>query len=172
MPARRALSSSSGSVSAKSEGVGARVPDLEITTTINAAPDRVYALVSDITRMGEWSPEATGGRWQRGATGPTVGARFRGSNRKGWRRWSTANTVTAADPGRRFAFRTTFGPLQVADWSYRIDPAGDGCTVTEEWTDHRPGFMRAAYPVVMGIPDRAAAHRVNMTETLERLKGA
>src|SRR4051812_33266481 len=97
------------------------MPDLEIATSVAAPPERVYALISDITRMGEWSPEATGGHWQRGANGPAVGARFRGTNRKGWRRWSTVNTVTAAEPGRQFAFRTTFGPLKVADWGYRIE---------------------------------------------------
>ncbi len=40
----------------------------EASVTIAAAPERVWALVTDITRMGEWSPESTGGRWTRGAT--------------------------------------------------------------------------------------------------------
>ena len=52
--------------------------------TIDAPPERVWDLVTAITRMGEWSPESTGGRWTRGATGPATGARFVGSNRNGW----------------------------------------------------------------------------------------
>lgn len=50
---------------------------------IDASPQRVYELVSDITRMGEWSPECYRCEWLDGATTATVGARFRGHNRLG-----------------------------------------------------------------------------------------
>ena len=43
----------------------------------------LYDLVSDLPRMGEWSPENTGGKWVNGAAGPVVGARFKGSNKSG-----------------------------------------------------------------------------------------
>ena len=52
-----------------------RIPHDEVSTEIAAAPETVYALVSDITRMGEWSPETVRAVWTRGATGPAVGAR-------------------------------------------------------------------------------------------------
>ena len=67
------------------------------TTTVRATPQEAYALVSDLPRMGELSPENTGGRWLKGATGPAVGARFKGTNRNGVRRWSTTATVEVAD---------------------------------------------------------------------------
>ncbi|HAS09465.1 MAG TPA: SRPBCC family protein, partial [Acidimicrobiaceae bacterium] len=53
--------------------------DVSVSREIAAPPQRVWELISDITRMGEWSPETTGGKWLKGATGPAVGARFRGT---------------------------------------------------------------------------------------------
>ena len=63
--------------------------DVEVSTDIDAAPLRVYQLISDVTRMGTWSPETTSCRWIRGATGPAVGAQFRGTNSRGPVRWVT-----------------------------------------------------------------------------------
>jgi hypothetical protein len=146
--------------------------DLQVSESVAAAPDTVYRLISDVTRMGEWSPEATGGRWLKGASGAAVGAQFKGSNRHGWRRWSSKCTVTDADPGKRFAFRVTYGPATVAFWDYTIEPTPDGCVVTEHWTDHRPGLLKTIYPMLMGIPDRVAANHTNMQTTLRKLKEA
>ena len=61
----------------------------EASVRVAAAPEKVYELVSDVTRMGEWSPETTSAEWIDGATGPAVGARFKGRNRNGVARWST-----------------------------------------------------------------------------------
>ena len=82
-----------------------RIPHDEVTTEIAAAPQAVYALVSDITRMGEWSPETVRAVWIKGASGPAVGARFKAWN-KGRRgpAWFNWPTVTVADEGREFAF--------------------------------------------------------------------
>ena len=146
--------------------------DLQVTENVRADPQVVYRFISDITRMGEWSPENTGGRWLRGASGPAQGATFRGNNRHGWRRWSSKCTVTEVDPGRRFAFTVTVGPLSVADWGYTIEPTTGGCIVTEDWTDRRPGWLRTVYPVVMGIKDRVASNQTNMQTTLRKLKEA
>jgi Polyketide cyclase / dehydrase and lipid transport len=146
--------------------------DVQVSEQVAADPQAVYTLVSNLTRMGEWSPENRGGRWLSGATGPAVGAKFKGANRKGFRRWSTTSTVTVAEPGRHFAFTVTYGPVSIADWAYRIEPAADGCTVTEEWTDHRPAWMRAIYPLVMGVHDRTELNRENMQTTLRAVKAA
>jgi hypothetical protein len=146
--------------------------DLQVSETIAVAPAVVYGLVSDLPRMGEWSPENRGGRWLGGVTQPQMGARFRGANRKGFRRWSTTSTVTTAEPGRHFAFTVTYGPVSIADWAFRIEPAAGGCTVTEEWTDHRPAWMRAIYPVIMGVQSRTELNRENMQHTLRAIKSA
>ena len=59
----------------------------EASIEINASPEAVYDLVSDLPRMGEWSPENTGGEWQGGGRGQ-VGDRFTGQNRAGEFTWS------------------------------------------------------------------------------------
>lgn len=51
-----------------------------VARVIGAPAEVVYDLVSDVTRMGDYSPENTGGTWLDGATGPAVGARVTGTN--------------------------------------------------------------------------------------------
>lgn len=149
-------------------------PTCSATTEVAAPADDLYAMVSDVTRMGEWSPEATGGTWLKGATGPAVGSRFRGRNRLGVRRWFTDNEVVEADVGRAFAFRTTSGPLAVSLWRYRFEPSADGSstTVTEEWTDERGALVRWGGRLLTGVGDRAQHNRKSMEETLVALKAA
>jgi len=145
---------------------------VEVSRDIGASPDAVWDMVSDVTRMGEWSPENDGGEWLKGATGPTAGSRFRGANHNGRRRWKTTATVTDAEPGRRFSFRVSVGPLTVADWGYAIEPTGAGCRVTESWTDLRPGFFKPIARLATGVADRAARNRSTMQTTLENLAEA
>jgi hypothetical protein len=147
------------------------VPDVQVSEPIAADPKVVYDLISDVTRMGEWSPETTSACWVSG-DGPEVGARFRGVNRRGPVRWVTTCTVTAADPGRRFAFTVRFGPWPISEWAYDIVASDGACTVTESWVDKRGWSMRAGSPLVMGIVDRAAHNRAGMQATLAALKVA
>jgi hypothetical protein len=142
------------------------------SVVIAASPEAVYARVSDLPRMGELSPENTGGRWRRGATGPAVGARFRGTNANGFRRWSTSVVVEAADPGREFAFRTAFWGIPVSLWRYTFVPEGDGCTVTESWTDRRPGWFKGPAGVATGVLRREEMTGRSIEHTLSRLKDA
>jgi len=142
---------------------------ISVERTIRAESGELYDLVSDLPRMGEWSPENTGGTWVNGAEGPVVGARFKGSNRNGWARWSTNVVVTAADPGRRFSFDVTYGPLKIANWEYRFEPDGAMTKVIETWTDHRPALVGTAASWIVGIFDRPARNRQNMEATLAEL---
>jgi uncharacterized protein YndB with AHSA1/START domain len=137
---------------------------------IAAPADRIYALVSDPGQLGRLSPECVGGRWLGGATGPAVGARFKGRNKRGIARWSTTNEVVAADPGRAFAFRTQQSGVE---WRYALEADGDGTVVTESRAEFK------ARPVVAKLFTRFAlggveAHedelRAGMEATLERLK--
>ena len=146
--------------------------DVSVTREIPAPPQRLWELVSDMTRMGEWSPEATGGKWLKGATGPAAGARFRGTNKAGWQRWSTTCTVTECVPGERFAFAVTAGPAKVATWSYDIEPTPSGSRVTESWTDERSSLFAGVTKRVTGVEDRAEHNRRNMQRTLESLERA
>lgn len=145
---------------------------VEVRRQMSAAPDAVYRLVSDVTRMGEWSPETTSCRWLAGAVGPSVGARFRGANQSGRHRWSTTCTVVDAEAGRRFGFDVHAGPVAIARWTYEIEPDGDGCTVTEIWTDRRASWMRRLGTMLTGVGDRATHNQRTMETTLERLAEA
>ena len=143
--------------------------ELSVSREIKAPSDRVWAMVSDVTRMGEWSPENEGGTWLGDATGPEPGARFRGSNRNGWRRWRTKATVVDAEPGRRFSFHVSSFGLPVSEWGYEFEPTADGCRATETWVDHRPGWFKPMAQLATGVSDRAAVNKAGMEQTLERL---
>ncbi len=145
---------------------------ISVERTIRADAGRLYELVTDLPRMGEWSPENTGGKWVKGATGPAVGAHFKGTNRNGWRRWSTDVVVTAADPGQRFAFDVTTGPFKVATWEYRFNQSGDATTVVQTWTDNRASFAKKVAPLVAGVRDRTERNRQNMEATLTKMAAA
>jgi uncharacterized protein YndB with AHSA1/START domain len=145
---------------------------VSVQRSISAPPDEVWAMISDITRMGEWSPENTGGEWKGGATGPSVDAKFSGTNSNGKKSWSTTCKVTAADPGSRFAFRVDVGLVKVALWTYDIVATDGGCTVTETWTDRRGAFAKMLGKPLSGVADRAAHNRAGMEATLERLAAA
>jgi hypothetical protein len=144
-------------------------PDIQASVTIAAPPEVLYDLVSDVTRMGDWSPENVGGRWREGATGPVEGARFRGTNRRGWRRWSTSCTVVTAERPTRFAFDVVAVGIPAARWTYEIRPEGAGTTITEIWTDHRPSWFAALNRRTMGIEDLRAHNLANMQTTLANL---
>jgi hypothetical protein len=139
---------------------------------IAAPAQKVWDLVSDLPRMGEWSPENVGGTWIKGASGPAVGAAFTGRNKNGVRRWSTTATVVDCEPGRTFEIAVTFGPvkLPVANWRYEFEDADSGCRVTESWQDHRTAWMRF---VARPMGDHSAEHaRSEMAATLGNLARA
>lgn len=145
---------------------------VEVSLDINAPAEDVYALVADLPRMGEWSPQTTHVVWRGGATGPAVGARFRGDNKHGVLRWSTWGTVTAADPAKEFSFEVGVGGMPVARWGYRFETLpGGGCRVTEYTEDRRNIFLKKGSALV-GMGDRENMNRENMQVTLERLKTA
>lgn len=146
--------------------------DVEVSRTIAASPERVYELVSDLPRMGEWSPENTGGKWLRDATGPATGARFEGTNAMGKKKWKTICTVTVARPGEAFAFDVTAAGIKVAGWGFTIEPAAEGATVTHWWDDHRNSVIATITGFAIGVKDRATHNRANMEHTLEKLSAA
>jgi uncharacterized protein YndB with AHSA1/START domain len=145
---------------------------VSVSREIAAPAEKVWAMVSDVTRMGEWSPENEGGRWLKGATGAEPGARFRGTNRNGKKKWDTQATVVDADPGRRFSFRVTAAGFKVAEWIYVIEPTAAGCRVTESWVDERGRVARTLGKPVSGVADRAEHNRAGMEQTLDRLAAA
>jgi uncharacterized protein YndB with AHSA1/START domain len=146
--------------------------EVTVTQDIGAPAETVWAMVSDIARMGEWSPENEGSTWLAGATGPTPGAKFTGANRNGKKTWTTAGTIVDVEPGRVFSFRITAAGFKVAEWRYTFETTSSGCRVTETWIDQRGRIAKALGKPVSGVADRAAHNRQTMELTLERLKAA
>jgi hypothetical protein len=148
---------------------------VEVSADVAAPPEAVWSLVSDLNRMGEWSPECTGVAWvgpPPGPEGPALGAVFKGRNRSGVRRWSTRGTIVAADPNRRIAWDIAALGLAGARWGYRIEPTEAGCRVVESWEDKRGAILSFLGPLATGVKDRAAHNEAGMRTTLERLKTA
>lgn len=142
---------------------------VSVSRVIAATPERVYALISDLPRMGEWSPENRGGRWMNGASGAALHARFKGKNQNGWRRWSTIATVVKADPPHEFVFKVSSRGFSVAKWGYVLEPVTGGTNVTETWYDNRSSLFAKVSSTATGIRDRAEFNRISMEQTLERL---
>jgi uncharacterized protein YndB with AHSA1/START domain len=146
---------------------------VSVTKDIAAPAETVWAMVSDVTRMGEWSPENESAEWLGNATGPHPGATFRGTNCNGKKKWQTVATILDADPGRAFSFRVkAAGGLKVAEWHYAFEPTATGCRVTETWIDQRGFLVKSLGKPVSGVGDRAAHNRAGMEQTLARLASA
>ena len=151
------------------------MPDVEVTTTINAPAERVWQLVGDPTRMEDFSSEVHKVTWSGGSSGPAEGARFRGSNKRGWHRWATSCTVMSHVPGKEVAWNVDFGPFAIAQWGFRIEPAGDGaCTLVQSFDDRRTKVLRAGPVSVIarGVKDVNEHNRTEMTRTLAAIKEA
>ena len=135
---------------------------------VDATPEAVYDLVSDITRMHEWSPETYRADWLGGATGPVAGARFRGWNKAGPIRWFTDPVVDVADRGREFTFTTTFfGRGRLTTWSFVMQPSASGGTeLTESWLEN-VGLLDRVLP-----KRRVEGLQQGMEQTLARIKAA
>jgi hypothetical protein len=141
-----------------------------VTVHMKATPEQVWALVSDVTRTGEFSPETFEAEWLDGATGPAVGARFRGHvnrNNKGVKYWTVCR-VRQCDPGRVFAFDVLAGDKVVNTWSYEMTPAGDGTDVTESFR-LAPALPMRLYWLLLGWA-RGKTNREGMRTTLNRIK--
>jgi uncharacterized protein YndB with AHSA1/START domain len=137
-----------------------------------APPDRVWALVSDVTRIGEFSPETFEAQWTRGCTGPDVGATFKGHVRRngvGPTYWAPCQ-VTRCVPNELFEFVVGTGAVAVNNWGYRLQ-AQDGGTLVTEYFRLESSFYLRAYWAVMGRL-RGRTNNKGMRATLERMKAA
>lgn len=141
----------------------------EESTEIAAAADEVYRLVSDVGRMGEWSPENVGADWLDGGAG-AVGDRFEGHNKIGEREWSVVCQVTKADAGSEFQFVTGDPASPYVRWSYRLS-GSNPTTLTEVWdVEQLPPTLVDAGPERLAA--RAESVRAGMKQTLEGLKAS
>jgi uncharacterized protein YndB with AHSA1/START domain len=139
---------------------------------IMAPPETIYDLVSNLPRMGEWSPECRRLEWLQGSSEAVIGATFVGHNEGGPRKlmkWSRHGRVLAADRGREFAFITDEGGRESTEWRYQFELTDVGTRVTESYTvKWIPTWAR-----IIDVPtNRARELREGMTHTLDQLKTA
>ncbi|MEL7209921.1 MAG: SRPBCC family protein [Actinomycetota bacterium] len=100
---------------------------------IEASPDKVWELLTDLDRISELSPECYRAEWEDGATGPAVGAAFRGYNQIGDNKWDAGCVVVAAQPGQEWAFEVPSDDGRNTTWRYQLEPTASGCRVTESF---------------------------------------
>ena len=141
-----------------------------VTVHIDAPPEPIWALLSDVTKIGRYSPETFEAEWLDGATGPAVGARFRGHvkrNGRGPTYWTTC-TVIDSEPGREFAFGVGSSDKPLNVWRYHLEPSGDGTDVTESFTLAPTKPLRLFWALFGWT--RGKTNRNGMRTTLERIK--
>ena len=152
-------------------------PTTEATIDIEASPDDVWALVSDIELPSRFSGEFLGAEWLDGANGPAVGARFVGRNRHdAIGAWETTSTVTACDPSRTFEWAVGEPADPSASWRFTLQPEGGGTRLTQ-WMQMGPA-RSGINAAIDAMPDREsrilqrrlAELRGNMEATLAGIK--
>ncbi|MGW7382747.1 SRPBCC family protein [Streptomyces sp. NPDC054794] len=162
------------------EWTGARyadTPTVEVTTWIDAPPQRVWELVSDVTLMPGMSGELQSIAWLDGATGAALGARFVGrSKHQAFGEWATTSTVVECEPARVFAWAVEDPDRPSALWRFRLEPKDDG-TELSQWMRMGPGRSGLSMAIDT-MPDkeqkivfvRMREFEHNMTATLAHIK--
>ena len=147
-------------------------PSYSESIIVACSAEALYDMVSDVTRMGEWSPICTGGWWDEG-NGPTAGAWFSGRNEVPGRTWETRSLVLAAERGREFTFAVGGA---WARWSYTFTPVDEGTRLTETWDFLPDGIARFHQKygdeAEAQIANRIEAAHSGIPETLAAIKKA
>jgi uncharacterized protein YndB with AHSA1/START domain len=100
-------------------------PLLQAQVDIDAPASKVWALVSDLRRMPQWSPQC---RWMRPFGPLRGGTRTLNLNRRNRLFWPTTSTVVEVIPEKKLAFRVN---TNHTIWSYELEPNGQGTRVIE-----------------------------------------
>ena len=141
-----------------------------VSVHMDAPPAVVWDIVSDVTRIGEFSPETFEAEWTNGFTGPEVGATFRGHVRRngvGPVYWSACK-VTSCEPEQDFGFAVYAGGKRANTWRYRLAPKDGGTEVTESFELPSSAPTRI-YWALLGWA-RGRTNEKGMRQTLERIK--
>ena len=142
-----------------------------VTLHIDAPPDKVWGIVADITKMGEYSPEVFEAEWLDGATEPAVCARFRGHVRRNerWPVYWTTCEITECVAGEIFEFAVVMRDRPVNTWRYEFRATDDGGSdVTESFDLGDNLFTKVWRP--LGGAMRERRNERDMLRTLEQVK--
>jgi len=145
----------------------------QVRLRIQAPPELLYDMVSDVPRTPEWSPEVISCRWLDGAAGAVPGARFSARNKRRWAAWSNKPVVETAERGQEFAFTRTEPGGGTIRWFYRFEPGPGGTTAELGYQVLRPVpvFLHLSLRALFGVRDLRADLHQNMTLSLEKLAG-
>jgi uncharacterized protein YndB with AHSA1/START domain len=144
-------------------------PLLQAQIDIDAPVATVWNLVSDLSRMPQWSPQC---RLMR-ALGPVrQGTMTINFNRRGRMFWPTTSTVTEVIPEKKLAFRI---PINRTIWCYELEPIETGTRLTE--TRHAENGVTAfsnmsVNALLGGVPNFERELVDGMHATLSRIKAA
>ena len=144
--------------------------DGSVTVSMAAPADRIWDLIADVRNTGKFSPEVMEAEWLDGASGPALGARFRGHvkrNEIGPVYWTTCK-VTSCEPGREFGFAVMMGDKAVNNWHYKLAPTDSGTDVTESFRLDDSLAMKLFS--LFGGQLRQRRNVRDMRKTLERIK--
>jgi hypothetical protein len=149
------------------------VTDLQFSDSIHVPLDaaQTYALVADVTRMGEWSPICKECWWDDDAEVGRVGAWFTGRNVSPERTWEARCEVVTADRGREFSWEVNRG---WARWGFRIEAADGGALLTQEWAFLPKGIAsfnkRFGSDAEAEIAKRSEAAKAGIPSTLAAIR--
>ncbi len=150
----------------------ARLAGMQGSVTVNmkASPERIWDVITDVTRIGEFSPETLEAEWLKGATGPAVGAEFRGHVKRNGRppMYWTVCKITTCDINREFGFSVMTGGKPVNTWTYKLAPTADGTAVTESFALTQSAPLKI-YWALFGWARKNTNDR-GMRTTLERIR--
>ena len=151
-------------------------PTGQVPVDMAATPQQVWDLVTDVTRIGEFSPETFEGKWTRGSTGPEVGAHFAGHvkrNGVGPTYWSPCKVTVCDPPGGEgpaiFEFSVGTDSVQLNNWGYRIESDGAGGSTVTEYFRLEAKLPMRLYWLLLGW-SRGRTNEKGMRTTLERMK--
>ena len=140
-----------------------------VETVIPAPIDAVWHVVTDVTRVGEWSHECRRVEWLDGATHAVPGARFRGTNKAGPWKWSRINEVIVADEPSTFVWRTVSTALfpDSSEWRIELEAVEGGTRITQSFQVLRaPRVLATLYAIVVPTHRERSS---GLTDDLRRL---
>ena len=154
-------------------------PSVEVHLEVAAPSERVWELVSDVTRVGDWGGECVAAQWLDGADGPAIGVRFLGHQIRHGSKWETPATVIEAKPGVSFAWAVGDPTNPAATWRYQLDADESGSTIVHYRAVMGPG-PSGLTALIADRPDREeylialrlGEHKQNMMATLQAIKRA
>lgn len=154
------------------------VAPISASIEVDAPPAAVWALVSDLRNMAQWSPQTAKSLLRGGDTAAALGSKFLNINRKGLLVWPTQSkvvrfTAPTASEGGEIAWRVK---ENYTVWSLQVEPTADGGTRLTSTREAPEGIsdvsVRLTKVAFGGVPKFTSTLQRDMGETLKKIKAA